>query len=60
MMSPGRGLFSMYNTHMKPKKLLPKDKKLLAWLKKGGRTDAKKDFLSLVKRVSQPSKASPK
>jgi len=29
---------------MKKKKLLPKDKKLLDWLKKAGSKDSKKDF----------------
>ena len=33
------------------KKLLPKDKKLKSWLKKSGRDNAKKDFLTLLKRA---------
>lgn len=36
---------------MKPKKLLPKDKKLKDWLKKGSRGNAKVDFLTLLKRA---------
>lgn len=35
---------------MKKEKLLPKDKKLKNWLKKGGREGAKQDFLRLLKR----------
>ena len=38
----------------KKKKLQPKDKKLLEWVKKGGREGAKKDFLSLLKQAAQP------
>lgn len=34
------------------KKLLPKDKKLKAWLKKGGREGARQDFLRLLKRAT--------
>lgn len=40
---------------MKRKKLLPKDKELLKKLKRGGREEAKKDFLTLLKR-SVPAK----
>lgn len=38
-------------------KTIKKDKFLRDWLKKGGRKDSKKDFLALLKRASQPSKA---
>ncbi len=34
-----------------------KDKKLKEFIKKGGREGSKKDFLSLLKRASQPSKS---
>ena len=36
---------------MKKKKLLPKDKVILNWLKNGGREGAKKDLLTLIKRA---------
>ena len=36
---------------MKKKKLLSKDKKLKEFLKKGGRANAKIDFLTLLKRA---------
>jgi hypothetical protein len=45
---------------MKKKKLHQKDKNLLDWVKKGGRDNSKKDFLSLVKLSAQPSKTSQK
>ncbi len=40
----------------KKRQFSPKDKKVRDWLSKGGREDAKKDFLALLKRASQPSK----
>lgn len=39
------------------KKLLPQDLKLKEELKKGGRDNLKPDFLALIKKASQPSKA---
>jgi hypothetical protein len=36
------------------KKLLPKDKKLLEWLEKGGRPGGYEDFLKLLKLASTP------
>ncbi len=36
---------------MKKKRLSPKDKKLQEFVKKGGREDSKKDFLTLLKRA---------
>lgn len=41
---------------MANKKLTEKDKKLLEFVKKGGRKDAKKDFLALLKKASQKVK----
>lgn len=39
---------------MKKKMLSPKDKKLQEYIKKGGRKEAKKDFLKLLKKASTP------
>lgn len=36
---------------MKKKKITKNEKKLKNWLKKGGRENAKKDFISLLKRA---------
>ena len=41
---------------MKKKRLTEKDKKLVKFLKDGGREGAKKDFLTLLKRAAQPSR----
>lgn len=38
------------------KKLLERDKKLLKFVKQGGREGAKKDFLSLLKKSAKPLK----
>ena len=38
------------------KKLLEKDKKLLEFVKQGGREGAKKDFLNLLKKAAKPLK----
>jgi hypothetical protein len=38
------------------KKLLEKDKKLLKFVKEGGRVGAKKDFLNLLKKAVKPLK----
>lgn len=43
---------------MKSKKLLPKDKKLREFLKKGGRIGAKEDFLELLKRAAKKKQPS--
>lgn len=40
---------------MKIKTPTKADKKLVAWLKKGGREGAKKDFVTLLKRAVLPS-----
>lgn len=40
---------------MKRKKLLNKDKNLIRWLKKGGRNNSKKDFLTILKRTTNSS-----
>ena len=40
----------------KKKKLLPKDKLLLQWLKQGGREGAKQDFIGLVIQSVKSSK----
>ncbi len=40
---------------MQKKRLIIKDKKLKALLKKGGRSDAKKDFFELLKRAVKRS-----
>lgn len=37
------------------KKLTSKDKAIKDWLKKGGRREAKKDFLTLLKRAVKTS-----
>ena len=42
---------------MGKKKLLGKDKKLLEFVKKGGRAGAKKDFIRLLKKSAQPLKS---
>ncbi len=42
---------------MGKKKLLEKDIKLLEVLKKGGRKDLKKDFLTLLKKAAKPLKS---
>lgn len=41
---------------MNKNKLHEKDKKLVEFVKKGGRKDAKKDFLALLKKASQKVK----
>jgi len=41
---------------MGKKKLLEKDKKLLEFVKKGGRVGAKKDFVALLKKSAKPLK----
>lgn len=38
------------------KKLLEKDKKLLKFVKEGGREGAKKDFLNLLNKAAKPLK----
>lgn len=38
------------------KKLLEQDKKLLKFVKAGGREGTKKDFLSLLKKATKPLK----
>jgi len=42
----------------KKKKLLDKDRKLLEYVKSGGREEAKKDFASLLKKAAEPLKKS--
>jgi len=39
------------------KRLLEKDKKLLKFIKAGGREGAKKDFLALLKKATKPLKS---
>lgn len=39
---------------MKKKSLKDKDKKLTDYLRKGGREDSKKDFLTLLKKAVRP------
>lgn len=41
---------------MGKKKLLEKDKKLIDYVKKGGRPGAKQDFLALLKKAAKPLK----
>jgi hypothetical protein len=36
------------------RKLLPKDKEIVNWLKRGGRKGAKEDFDLLIKKSCQP------
>ncbi len=53
-MSQKGGTKNIYVTlFMGKKKLLEKDKKLLKFVKKGGRVGAKKDFISLLKKSAK-------
>ncbi|MCX6793703.1 MAG: hypothetical protein NTY06_01210 [Candidatus Gottesmanbacteria bacterium] len=42
---------------MGKKKLLEKDKKVLAFVKKGGRSGAKQDFMTLLKKAAKPAQS---